>query len=225
MRNNNLALIYRDEGVSPLSVRYLSQAFQQHNLAYRLVDASFLIHQNWEQTSSLLVMPGGRDSPYHEALKGKGNQKIRQFVEEGGFYLGICAGAYYGCASFEFEKGYPLEVLGTRELAFYPGMATGPAYGPGQFSYINEAGSRLATLSFSNNTLASAYFNGGCMFPHANTYPTVEVVASYHDLPGAPAAVVKCQVKQGQALLSGVHLEYSSDNFSLLMNSIYRYIV
>ena len=39
-----------------------------------------------------IVFPGGADSPYQEKLQGEGNRVIRQFVEEGGWYLGFCAG-------------------------------------------------------------------------------------------------------------------------------------
>jgi len=42
--------------------------------------------------------------------------------------LGLCAGAYYGCARVVFEPGTPLEVVGDRELAFFPGVARGAAF-------------------------------------------------------------------------------------------------
>lgn len=54
-----------------------------------------------------------------------------EFVTQGGSYLGLCAGAYYACARVEFEPGTPLEVVGDRELAFFPGIAQGAAF-PGQ---------------------------------------------------------------------------------------------
>lgn len=33
---------------------------------------------------------------------------IRQFVENGGTYIGFCAGAYFACNRVEFEIGTPL---------------------------------------------------------------------------------------------------------------------
>jgi glutamine amidotransferase-like uncharacterized protein len=53
------------------------------------------------------------------------------FVEGGGSYLGLCAGAYYGCSRVEFETGGAMEVVGARELAFFPGVARG-AVVPGE---------------------------------------------------------------------------------------------
>ena len=51
------------------------------------------------------VMPGGADRPYCAALNGEGNRRIRAFVEAGGAYLGLCAGAYYASQRVEFELG------------------------------------------------------------------------------------------------------------------------
>lgn len=62
-----------------------------------------------------------------------------EFVHAGGRYLGLCAGAYYGCARVVFEPGTPLEVVGDRELAFFPGIARGAAF-PGEVQKLQLAG-------------------------------------------------------------------------------------
>lgn len=42
------------------------------------------------------------------------------------------------------------------------------------------------------------------------TESDVEVLCSYSEIKGAPAAIVKCRVGKGQAVLSSVHVEYDS---------------
>lgn len=64
----------------------------------------------------------------------------------GGKFLGICAGAYYGSCEVKFETEGPLEVVGKRELQFFPGTAYGPAYGLRKFCYENNSGAQIATL-------------------------------------------------------------------------------
>ena len=54
-----------------------------------------------------------------------------EYVNGGGSYLGLCAGAYYACARVEFEMGSELEVVGERELAFFPGIGRG-SVAPGE---------------------------------------------------------------------------------------------
>lgn len=153
---------------------------------------------------SMFIMPGGRDCPYHESLKGLGNKRIRAFVENGGTYLGICAGAYYGCGWVEFDKGFPLEVCEQRELRFFTGAAIGPAFGKGTFEYNSETGARWARIG-TENGIFHIYYNGGCTFE--GDFSNVRVLARYLDLPGAPPAIIECPNGKGKAILSGVHLE------------------
>lgn len=156
------------------------------------------------ESVSLFIMPGGRDRPYHAALKGAGNAQIRSFVENGGTYLGICAGAYYGSKTVEFDQGYPLEVCEEREISFFPGKAIGPAYGKGTFEYESDKGARLAKIGTANGPFY-AYYNGGCYFEGDFTH--VKILARYLDLPGHPPAIIECSVVKGKAILSGVHIE------------------
>lgn len=135
--------------------------------------------------------------------------------------MGFCAGAYYGSQRCEFEKGNrALEVVGDRELAFYPGICRGLAF-PG-FVYHSEEGARAVELKVSKDNLAKgsipdvfrSYYNGGGVFVDAPKYKSrgVEVLASYTpelkvDAGQGAAAVVYCKVEAGAAVLSCVHPE------------------
>ncbi len=208
-------LIYADKGAHPFCISSLIWSLKQHQLnqKYRicLAHRDSFQDQAWQLNTALVIFPGGRDVPYHQALQGERNQQIRDFVYQGGKFLGICAGGYYGSTSIEFEKGNALEIIANRELKFFPGVAQGPAYSLGKFRYQTEQGARLANLHLPSApySLSIAYYNGGCAFLKARHYPTVSILASYADIKGQPAAIVHCQVGQGQAILSGVHPEYS----------------
>lgn len=153
---------------------------------------------------SIFIMPGGRDRPYHTALRGPGNAEIRKFVENGGLYLGICAGAYYASAQVEFDKGFPLEVCEERELQFFKGKAIGPAFGKGTFEYSSEKGARLAQIE-TGMGIFSIYYNGGCLFQ--GDFSNVRILGRYLELPHKPPAIIECNVGKGRAILSGVHWE------------------
>ncbi len=201
--------VYSDQGVSGESLKQLIRGLSELQLPVRRIDAQQLLNEPWEETSQLLIIPGGRDIYYHEALKGKGTDKIRAFVEAGGSYLGICAGAYFGCSRIEFEKGQSLEVCADRSLHFYPGLATGPAYGFNKYQYGQSNGVEAARVSW-NKGECCVYFNGGCTFePFPETCPDVKVLSSYLDLPGAPPAIIETAFGKGKVILSGVHFEYA----------------
>lgn len=211
--------IFRDQGVSPFSYcETLASLIESvgNFCTIEPIDCARLCSGNWIEETSLLVFPGGRDLPYHEALQGQGNRHIREFVEKGGSFLGICAGAYYAASQVCFSQGTPLEVVAERELKFYPGTAKGPLYDPLAFSYQSESGARAASIGFGERQLY-AYYNGGCAFLAPQEHLTSStVMARYLDLATQPAAVVACQVGEGVALLSGVHLEYRLRSMNIL---------
>jgi glutamine amidotransferase-like uncharacterized protein len=174
-----------------------------------LLSAADIVGTSWDASCSLFIMPGGRDRPYHAALQGEGCRRIRQYVENGGTYLGICAGAYFAAERVEFDPGFPLEVCEDRELAFFRGAAVGPAYGNGSFDYNNRRGARAAKLKTEEGEF-HAYYNGGCTFK--GDLSNCQILARYADLPGEPPAILECQVGKGKAILSGVHLEAAAES-------------
>lgn len=215
-------IIYSDEGVGPASLKFLFNSLKKLPFieTYEVIRRGhrYLIEENWVDNTALLVFPGGRDIYYHENLQGAPNATIRQFVESGGRFLGICAGGYYGCGSIIFEQGTDLEIIADRELSFFPGVARGPVYGTGIFRYGTESGACIADLKWSSKDHDFrknffSYFNGGCEFVNAHDHENVKVLAKYDDIEGQPVAIVECQVGQGKVILSGVHPEYDPSDF------------
>lgn len=198
-------LIYNDEGVSSFSLSETLKMIRDISSAVEVVDHRFLNEKDWEKETKLIVFPGGRDIPYDRNLKGKGTKKIRKFVEEGGNFLGICAGAYFAADEVVFEKGTSLEVHEKRELKFFPGSAIGTLYPEVSFSYESKGGIHPAEVSFENHRLY-LYYNGGCTFEDSSKYPGVKVLAHYLDAQNQPA-IIHCKVGKGNVILSGVHIE------------------
>ena len=198
------------------------------NYAIMYVDHAVLRAEPWKAYCALLVMPGGADEAYGARLNGLGNEKIRKYVEQGGAYLGFCAGGYYGSSRCEFEVGNKdLEVIGDRELAFFPSICRGCAFKG--FKYGSEAGARSVKLkteasltSHGNPEIFTSYYNGGGVFVDAPKFKDkgVEVLASYiEDIDVDPgegaAAMVYCKVGKGAALLTGPHPEWVQKIFIL----------
>ncbi|KAF9990352.1 biotin holocarboxylase synthetase [Mortierella antarctica] len=220
-------LVYSGEGISRTSlihtVNSLRSLVGQHYDVMKIDDKG-LLTEPWEESTSLLVFPGGRDLPFVRDLSGPANDKIKSYVHSGGRFFGICAGAYYASDRITFEPGTPLEVQGSRELGFFQGLCRGAVY-PG-FVYESESGARAVELCLNKDIFAqdqlgfeetTVYFNGGGYFVDAERYPGTQVLAWYKDSPSQieagsaiKAAMVACQYGQGLALLTGVHPEYDA---------------
>lgn len=225
--------IYHDVGASQKSVLACKCAIAKWtSYDVLMLNAPALLQGEWAQDAWVLVMPGGADLPYGQKLNGKGNGIIKQYVDGGGTYLGICAGAYYASAYCDFHRGDNREVLGARELAFYPGSAVGPTLA--DYDENSEDGMRKACIQWENNKHYHAYFNGGCHFPGAELMTGTEVKGCYVNDPrrvplyGADPlpAVLRCFVGKGQAILCGVHPEYTltSGGNHLLLQEILKLI-
>ncbi|KAJ2058728.1 biotin holocarboxylase synthetase [Coemansia sp. S2] len=235
-------LVYSGPGIGPNAYAYLIRTLRQflsHRYAIIPVEPETLRKEPWESKAAMLVMPGGRDLPYVASMNGEINQRIKRWIENGGRYLGFCAGGYYGSGRCEFEPGTPMEVVGDRELALFPGTCLGCAY-PG-YNYKTEDGARAAEVVVDRSAFGVSestwkddpdkvriYYNGGGYFltdgflgkqPVENRDVTVLVryasdVSDPRDrskrVTNAPG-IVSCKVGSGMAVLSGLHPEYAWD--------------
>ncbi|WP_367364682.1 BPL-N domain-containing protein [Candidatus Tisiphia endosymbiont of Nedyus quadrimaculatus] len=178
-----------------------------------LINASEIIENKWSNQAALLIIPGGRDVYYTKQLNGKGNKAIKNYVENGGNYLGICAGAYYGSGFVEFDKDGSLEILGERELAFFPNKTIGPVLA--KYNYDDNSGVRAALikLAIDDNSLSNKimiYYNGGPYFVDPQLYKNINILAYYQFLDQSVLpAVLKIKYNKGNVVLSGIHFEYS----------------
>jgi biotin--protein ligase len=113
-----------------------------------------------------------------------------------------------------------MEVVGDRELAFFPGICRGLAF-PG-FVYHSERGARAVRVRVDKSVLSEGsvpgefrcYYNGGGVFVDAERYEDqgVQVLASYtEDLNvesgTGKAAVVYRKVGEGHVVLTSPHPE------------------
>ena len=192
-------VIYSDEGAGEFGLSCLQSFFAGDSV--RLCKAPDLIEGSIFDDTDIFVMPGGADLPYCKKLNGKGNRNIRTFVKNGGTYLGICAGAYYACASIEYHKGRNDEICEPRELALIDAIAIGsiPEIAIPYDLTLESAG--IAPLKSPDT---QSYYHGGPYFQLND--PSAKVLA-YYDLPYESPAIVSKRIGKGSVILSGVHFE------------------
>ena len=210
-------LVFNGPGVSQTSLAhtlYSLRTLLRSNYAVETVSASALASQPWAPSCALLVLPGGRDVPYVSALAAA-NDSIKSYVQKGGSFLGLCAGAYYASRRVEWEVGADMQVVGDRPFGFYLGTSEGCVYKG--FEYQTEAGARALiaetteALDGAPNLLRGVYYNGGGHFVGADELGKQGIVPlmRYTEGDGAnKVAAVWCSIDKGIVVLSHLHLEY-----------------
>lgn len=212
-----MILIYNDKGASSVCVQALVDFLsQKHDV--KCVSGSDLQKTDWMQNTTTLIIPGGRSLPFYETLGVQGNQHVREFVEQGGTYFGICAGAYYACSETVFAAGLPLELKLPGELHFFSGRAIGPVFADEDFTYDSEKGTRVVDVQWQDGKIYSTYFNGGCYFENADA----TVLATYGE--NQKPAIITCSVGRGRVILSGVHPELSYDAIPIDSDPHHQYL-
>lgn len=239
MRPARAVVVYTGPGAGARSalsaIAALNAALGPATTVTTVTRPAALASTDWHAGTAAIVFPGGADSPYARDLAGAPNASVRAFCEAGGAYIGLCAGAYYGCAAIDFEPGTPLAVAGGRELRFFGGRALGAAV-PG-FAYETEAGAAAVQLRWRRHDgvggwrTAKDYCNGGPIFvgdpqkdegrlPDDDADAGVTVLARYAGMEAGEAsspavaaaaaggaAALRCTVGAGVAVLCGTHPE------------------
>jgi len=224
-----VAYIYRDSGVSTLACDQAAAMVQCYmpDVPPVFLNSAAVQEGGWSRDACLFIMPGGADIPYMQKLCGTGNQKIKDYVANGGAYLGLCAGAYYASRHIDFAPmGIALapagggkclaqeysvdaicqnsDICADRELGFFPGRSVGPVFGPYYGSYSTSRAASVVRRGC--GSCIPLYYNGGGYFELTEDFPSANVLAHYESnhLP----AIVFNRYGMGRVVLSGVHFEY-----------------
>lgn len=97
--------LYNDDGAAgkgvPSVMTILDHAGGYEVTVFKAAD---LAHGALEN-KDVVIFTGGSGSKEGAALGDAGRETVKQFVKDGGGYLGICAGAYLACSKFSWSLG------------------------------------------------------------------------------------------------------------------------
>lgn len=177
--------IYSDSGVSrndPAEVKLClpeSKGFDVATISAKEIRGGRL------EEFDVLIHPGGSGSGQAKSLGDEGKQRVRQFITDGGGYIGICAGAYLASA----EYPWALKLLDARVVDDEHW-----ARGVGKVQLRIRPGGRSALAT--DQELATVYYENGPLLGPANSkeLPDFESLADFETeiaTNGAPKGVMK----------------------------------
>ncbi len=199
--------IYNGTGVWRSGIDALELYLKSRGINFTLVNATS-IRNGILKNYNVLIMPGGWAYDYWLALGPEGNAMIKNFVKNGGGYLGICAGAYYAARAIMWEAGIYHYSLGIADL-----VAIGPKKGyPWPAEVVLRINSTKEGMRLGLNKTYAAVYIGGPEFGYLSG--NITVLAVYGD-DGKPA-IVLARYGKGRVALSGVHLEVRESTWQVL---------
>ncbi len=177
-------LLFNGHGTSPGDVRALESLLRAHHFPYATASSSQLntIDQSALRAYKLLIIPGGNFEQIGKALAPATFATVRESVQGGLNYLGICAGAFLAGA----PRSGGLNLTGGVTFPFYALEANGIRKAP---VWITPAGEEPLQHYWEDGPALTGWG---------------DVVAKY---PDGTAAVVQASVGKGWVILSGVHPE------------------
>lgn len=167
----------------------------------------------------VVVFTGGVASGQARTLKEQGRANVKKFVENGGGYMGICAGAYLACDGFDWAVG----VLGARTVS--------PKWQRGQGTVeieLTHEGQKL--LGQTNKIFAVKYENGPIITHNSGLLPNYKPLAIYRTEKaenGSPVgvmvnspAIVTSTCGKGRVIVISPHPEQSPGSESMIPAAI-----
>ena len=169
----------------------------------------------------VLIVPGGSGGGQGKALEEKGREEIRNFVKQGGNYLGICAGAYLATNDYEWS----LNILNAK-VVDRKHWARG--HGPVQIAFSEKG---LELLKPKEKQSEIGYWQGPLLAPgDSKELPAFESLAKFETEiaeNGAPMGVMKGTTAvaastfgQGRVLCFSPHPEKTESTYGLLTTAV-----
>lgn len=119
--NVQFVALYSGKGTWEESVQAAEKMFQWMGYKVALVNADYINNEGLDNFS-ILVIPGGNMYQYSQDISSEGNENIKNFIRNGGCYIGICGGAYFASEKVIWQGNrLPMTPLGV-----FPGTAEGP---------------------------------------------------------------------------------------------------
>ncbi len=193
--------IYGGIGAWDLNVTALQNFFSAHELSYELIDENDVTSLKLSDHYDLIWFPGGFAGEYRYLITNL--DPLIDFVDQGGYYVGSCAGAYFAADILSWlgedgkDSDYPLN--------FFPGRAAGPLIN--ELNWGDEAvlilNKDIAANSAFEPSLPVYYFDG----PYFDAFPEADyfILARYET--NNQPAVVAGYHGAGKYLLFGPHPE------------------
>ncbi len=207
---NNIPQIalYSDNGADEGCILATTKMFEWMGYEVTLVKADSINNSNLNRFN-IICFPGGDMYQYALDISSEGMEKIRNFIHNGGGYIGICGGAYF-TGEKVFWQGNQLLM---NSLAIFPGITRGPIDEIAPFPHCKMCKTNIVNNSHpitqtEPDTTWICYCYGPMFLP--NESAEIEILGRY-DIGGQPS-IAAFEYGIGRVFIIGTHPEFEEDS-------------
>ena len=203
---HNVAL-YSETGAWDESLTALKHMFEWMDMKVKQIEAEFVNNNSLEEFD-IICFPGGNMYQYSQNLSKEGLNKLKNYVEKGGNYIGICGGAYFAAEEIIWlGRRLPMPTLG-----LFAGSAQGaiddivPYPQLDMCEVVLTDSTHPITKDIPKNQWILYYWG-----PALKTSdPQIQILGKYAavDLP----AILAFEYGEGKVFLAGTHPEIEEDS-------------
>ncbi|KPK73771.1 hypothetical protein AMJ87_00755 [candidate division WOR_3 bacterium SM23_60] len=200
--------LYSDRGASDGCVTATRNMFEWMGLDVELIDADY-VNGGSLSDFRIICFPGGNMYYYAQDITESGKDKIREFISDGGGYVGICGGAYF-TGKRVFWQGAQLLMS---PLGIFPGTTDGPIdaiapYPDCVMCKINITERSHAITQSEPDSAWIMYCYGPVLLPESTA--AVTILGTY-DIVDQPA-MIAFEYGNGRVFIIGTHPEFEEDS-------------
>ena len=200
--------IYAGRGTWDESVRAIRNMFQWMNYTVETVSAQQINHNGLGAFRALCI-PGGSMYDYAQDISARGKENIRNFVHNGGGYIGICGGAYFASEEV-YWRGSQLPMT---PLGLFHGTAAGPineivAYPNYTMAKVNVMNQAHPMIKSERDSESMLYYWGPALISNTNANT---IILGNYDISHQTAMLV-LEYGHGKVFLIGTHPEIEEDS-------------
>jgi glutamine amidotransferase-like uncharacterized protein len=200
--------IYSDQGAWEESVQAGQKMFEWMGYTVAIIDADYINSQSLDKFR-ILYIPGGDMYQYAQDISSTGKEKIREFVANGGGYIGICGGAYFASEKVIWRG----QELSMTPLGLFSGTTDGPKdvivpYPEYDMSKINIENNTHPITQSEPDSVWILYYWGPILLPDHDANVTV---LGRYDV-GNYIAMLAFEYGRGRVFIIGTHPEIEEDS-------------
>ncbi len=208
VERSGVVALYSDRGCWDKSIVAAREMFQWMGYSVVSVDADYLNDAGLD-SFRLLCVPGGDMYQYSQDISAKGKENIRDFLRNGGGYVGICGGSYFASERVYWQGNQ----LAMTPLGLFEGTARGPMdtivpYPDYAMCKVNICDTSHVITQSEPDSAWMLYYWGPVLLPDPGA--NVAILAKYDGV--NQPMMLAFDYGEGRVFLIGVHPEIEEDS-------------